>query len=429
MAEPGADSAARARLVRAYDEAREADDIDAMADAALALASGHLFGTVPGRVPAFLYEAYRRSDGKQRARLALAVARSWAYGYHPERAVTFAAEALAFAEEHDDPSLLAQALDAQLLVSWGPDDFDQRRRITARLEDIVAHQTDTEARLSAYLWRLTTALECLDLPAVRRQLRALDTLAAETGSPRVRYFAAARRAMDALLADDLPAVEPAISETLAAGAEAGEPDTIAMEHVLTAALARQRGDLDMLRHEAAAHEDFGVREGVRSVVAEATVFFAELGEHERARSLLRQVANEDFSDIPRDVDYLLTLVSATAAAVLLDERTMADQAIPLLAPYSGRGVVNAGGVLFAGVVDDYLQQACALLGRDDETRLYGQQAGRAYGRMRAVVAAPRGGGPSGGIAANDALARRAPPPAGRRRSLVGRARRSHGSGP
>ena len=90
------------------------------------------------------------------------------------------------------------------------------------------------------------------------------------------------------------------------------------------------------------------------------------------------MANEDFSDIPDDIDYLLTLVSATAAAVMLGERTMADRAIPLLAPYSGRGVVNAGGVLFVGVVDDYLRQACTLLGRDDETRLYGQQAGRAW---------------------------------------------------
>ena len=256
MVEQGAKSAARARLVRAYDEAREADDVDAMADAALALASGHLFGTVPGRVPAFLYEAYRRSDGEQRARLALAVARSWAYGYHPERAVTFAAEALAFAEEHDDPSLLAQALDAQL----GELGSRRRRPTPTHHRPARGHRrspTDTEARLSAYLWRLTTALECLDLPAVRRQLRALDGLAAETGAPRVRYFAAARRAMDALLADDLAAVEPAIAETLAAGAEAGEPDTIAMEHVLTAALARQRGDLDMLRREAAAHEDLG----------------------------------------------------------------------------------------------------------------------------------------------------------------------------
>ena len=166
--------AARADHVRAYDAARAAGDVEAMAAAALGLAATQTFGTFPGRVPAFLHEAYTLARGGQRARLAVAIARAWAYGGDPARAVQFAAEALAEAEARGDPSLLAQALDAQLLVHWGPDDLDERLRITARLEDTVAHVTDVEARMSAHLWRLTTALECLDAPTTRRQLRALD---------------------------------------------------------------------------------------------------------------------------------------------------------------------------------------------------------------------------------------------------------------
>ena len=122
----------------------------------------------PGPVPAFLHEAYSLARGEQRAWLAVALARAWAYGYDPARAARFAAEALAYAQTHGDPSLLAAALDAQLLVHWGPDDLDERLSITARLEDTVAHVADAEPRMSAHLWRLTTALECLDLPAARR---------------------------------------------------------------------------------------------------------------------------------------------------------------------------------------------------------------------------------------------------------------------
>lgn len=51
-------SAARAGYVRGYERARAAGDIEAMAEAALGLAATQTFGTVPGRVPAFLHEAY-----------------------------------------------------------------------------------------------------------------------------------------------------------------------------------------------------------------------------------------------------------------------------------------------------------------------------------------------------------------------------------
>ena len=133
----GAASAARAGYVRGYETARAAGDIEAMAEAALGLAATQTFGTVPGRVPAFLHEAYSLARGEQRARLAVALARAWAYGYDPARASRFVAEALAYAQTDGDPSLLAAALDAQLLVHWGPDDLDERLSITARLEDTV----------------------------------------------------------------------------------------------------------------------------------------------------------------------------------------------------------------------------------------------------------------------------------------------------
>ena len=110
-----------------------------MTAAALGLAATQTFGTFPGRVPAFLHEAYPLAQGssgpgwrsRSRARGPTAATR--------RGPCTFAAEALAEAESRGDAALLAQALDAQLLVHWGPDDLDERLRITARLEDTVAH--------------------------------------------------------------------------------------------------------------------------------------------------------------------------------------------------------------------------------------------------------------------------------------------------
>jgi len=378
----GAASAARAGYVRGYERARAAGDIEAMAEAALGLAATQTFGTVPGRVPAFLHEAYSLARGEQRARLAVALARAWAYGYDPARAARFAAEALAYAQTDGDTSLLADALDAQLLVHWGPDDLDERLSITARLEDTVAHVTDPEPRMSAHLWRLTTALECLDLPAVRRQLRALDLLAAESGTARVRFFAASRRGMYALLTGDLDAAGQAVREVAAAGAEAGEADALLIGHMLAAGIARQAGDVVALAREAALYEEFGVQEAVPWVAAEAALLWVAAGELDRARALLHQLAGSDFSGIARDLDWLLTMAELTEVSVATGAAALAETALGLLVPYAGRGVVNGGGAAFAGVISDYLYQASELLGTGDAQ----QWAARATGEYERLGA-------------------------------------------
>jgi len=431
-----ATSAARAGYARAYDKARAAGDIEAMTEAALGLAATQTFGTFPGRVPAFLHEAYSLARGEQRARLAVALARAWAYGYDPARAAGFAAEALAYAEAHDDPPLLAAALDAQLLVHWGPDDLEERLSIAARLEDTVAHVADAESRMSAHLWRLTTALECLDLSAVRRQLRALDLLAAETGAARVRFFAASRRGMYALLTGDLDAAEEARREVASAGAEAGEADTLLIGHMLAAGIARQAGDLGALAGEAAIYEEFGVREAVTWVAAEAALLWVAAGELDRARGLLHQLAGDGFSGIARDLDWLLTVATLAEVAVATGTGALAEAALDLLMPYAGRGVVNGGGAAFAGVVSDNLSgQRVALHWR---RRAVGRPRGRRVPpAWRLVVAAPTpvsgpgtateggarersaGRGPSHGDAATRRAASGRPPAAGPGWHLVG----------
>ncbi len=378
----GAASAARAGYMGGYERARAAADVEAMAEAALGLAATQTFGTVPGRVPAFLHEAYSLARGEQRARLAVALAQAWAYGYDPVRAARFAAEALAYAQTHGDPSLLAAALDAQLLVHWGPDDLDERLSITARLEDTVAHVVDAEPRMSAHLWRLTTALECLDLPAVRRQLRALDLLAAESGTARVRFFAASRRGMYALLTGDLDAAGRAVLEVAATGAEAGEADALLIGHMLAAGIARQAGDVAALAREAALYEEFGVHEAVPWVAAEAALLWVAAGELDRARALLHQLAGSDFSRIARDLDWLLTVAELTEVSVATGTATLAETALGLLVPYAGRGVVNGGGAAFAGVISDYLYQASELLGTGDAQ----QWAARATGEYERLGA-------------------------------------------
>jgi hypothetical protein len=189
--------------------------------------------------------------------------------------------------------------------------------------------------------------------------------------------------MYALLTGDLDAVDVATREAVAAGTAAGEADTYAIERVLTSGVARQAGDTATLAREATRYEAFGLQEGVTSVAAEAAVLWLAAGQPARAEALLHQHAGADLSSIPRDVDWLLTVASLTEVAAAVGSTALAGSAVELLRPYAGRAVVNAGGVAFIGVVDDYLGAACRLLGREEEADRFGARATGLYARMGA----------------------------------------------
>src|SRR4051812_8614149 len=196
-----------------------------MASAALGLAALQRFGGPGGRTPALLHEAYLAAeDTATRSRLAAALARSWVYGNDAARGAPFALEAVELAEEAADRTVLADALDAQLATSWGPDELSERLHVSARLQDVAAHVDDVRTRMDAHLWRLTTALETLDVTGMHRQLSALDLLADETKSPLVRYFAMTRRAMHATLIDDLGCARELVESSYALGTEIGVAD-------------------------------------------------------------------------------------------------------------------------------------------------------------------------------------------------------------
>lgn len=401
-AQPDA-AAARAAAVRAFHEARGSGDVEATVEAALRLPSTQFFGTHPGQVPALIHLAYvDATEPAHRCRLAGALARAWAYGGEPGRAVGFGSEALRIAEEIGEPFLLADALDAALVSRWGPDDFADRLALSARLTDTAAHLAEPAARRKAHLWRLTTAWECLDLVAVQRQLRALDLLAEETGDPRDGLFAASRRAMNALVLGDIDDADRLIGTARELGAQSGEPDLDAILHSLVAARAHQIADLPTLREEAPAFEAYGAAEGVPSVSAEAAVYWLAAGRAGHAERLLRQLVGAGLHAVPKDVDFLLTITSLVHVAAHLGRCEILTEAVGLLTPYAGRAVLNAGAVTFHGVVDDYLYQAENVLGgaraahwRDTAALAY-ERIGATWWRRRldppsgmAAAAAPR----------------------------------------
>jgi hypothetical protein len=367
--EPAGERAAdvRAAAIRAFHQARSAGDAERMAEAALNLPFGQQFGEHPGQIPALVHEAYvAAAEPPMQARLAAALVRAWVYGGDLPRSIPFAESAISLAERIGDPVILADALDAALLSRWGPDDFTERLQLSVRLVDAAAHLTATEPRLSAHLWRLTTAWESLDLMVVQRQLRALDVLAEETGSPRVAFFAAARRALYALVAEDLDEADRLIAQVAELGTHTTEPDVEAITHNLAASRAQRAADLAGLRREAIAYEAYGTEQGIPSVSAQGALLWLQVGEPGRARALQHQITGAGLGSIPRDMYFLLTVTLLVELAAELDIEQIAAEGARLLEPYAGQAVLNVGAG-FHGVVDEYLFRANLALGRAEAT--------------------------------------------------------------
>ena len=389
MTTPPSQDAARAACLSAFEAARDAADVEAMATAALELAALARFGLDPGRTPALLSESLQATtDPARRTRLLSALGRVWAYANDAPRGTDFAQQAVDLAEQVGDPRLLADALDAQLALSWGPDQLDQRVVAARRLTDAAAHVDDSRTRLDAILWRLTTALETLDALTVGRQLAALELLAVETGDPTVRFFAVTRRAMHALLVDDLDRARDLIRQAESIGNDHEVPDAWAVQHCLIAELLRHADDRDGLATEARLYAEVAVDYGLQSLTAEAAVLHAEVGEVDQARRLLHRALGPGLAAVPRDVDWMLTVSKAVDAAALLGERQIAAEGLALLEPYAGRATLNAGAVIFVGVVEDFLHAAATLLD-DSRGPAWGESAVAAYERLGANWLAAR----------------------------------------
>jgi hypothetical protein len=321
------------------------------------------------------------------------------YGNDASRGVPFALEAVELAEDAGDPVLLADALDAQLATCWGPDDLAERLHISARLQDVAAHVDDVRTRMDAHLWRLTTALETLDVVGMQRQLSALDLLADESGSPLVRYFASSRRCMHSILTGDLDRARSLAETAYALGLEIGVPDAFAVYHEQIAEIARHTDDMELLAAEAGLAEQYALGHGLQVLAAEVAVLWLQLGDVDRAGGLTAQIAGGGFHVVPYDVDWALTVAKVTEAAAGVGLIDIARDGVALLAPYAGRSILNAGAVVCVGVVEDYLWHGALATGdaRGDDWRT---SAAAAYRRLDApwwlqrVLADPATSGPT-----------------------------------
>ncbi|QGN34935.1 hypothetical protein [Microlunatus sp. Gsoil 973] len=369
-----------------YDEAiavaRTSGDLQLWIRACLGAASLHVFGTDPGRLPAQLYDLLvRTTEDADRSRVAAALAHCWTYGGQASRAALFAAEALERAERSADPELVADALDAMLACHWGPDDLELRSRLGTRLDEVAAHVLAPNSRLQAHLWGLQVACETLNIQSLHRHLRALERLGSE--SPRARFFAASRRLMYDLLCGRTDTAEQLINTADSCSGASGLADAWMVVLAMRGYAAVIAGDRDTCARVAAEAEAFALAEGAAEVCAEAAWLWIGADRLDHAERLVDTLRGRVLEELPRDVNWLLTLQATLEAALAAGSREVVETAARLLGPYEGRAVFNAGAVNFHGLTDDTLARAAEITGDLDRAKALRDRALTGYIRLGA----------------------------------------------
>ncbi|WP_426562537.1 hypothetical protein ACPPVT_17670 [Angustibacter sp. McL0619] len=378
----GKGESAAALYDQAAGTARAEGDLAGWTRAVLGAASVYVFGAEPGRLPAQLYDVLvRTEDVADRARLAAALARCWAYAGHPERGAPFAAEAIERAERVGAADMLADCLDAALAVHWGPDELEVRQAMVRRLDEVAAHVLDPDARLQAHLWALQVACEVLDVQAIHRQMRALERLGEE--SARALFFAASRRLMLDLLRGRTDTAEQLMAVAADAGDRAGLADAWLVLKAMDAYSAAQSGNTRAVAEAAEQGEAFALAEGVPAVCAEMSYLWVCADRLDRARALVHTFRGSVLAELPRDVNWLLTLQCILEAALAVGDDEVIETAASLLAPYEGRAVMNAGAVMFHGLTDDTLARAAAHRGDHESADRLRASALATYDRVGA----------------------------------------------
>lgn len=369
---------ARRSFEKAASLAAQLDDATLLGRAALGIGA---VGVTTGAVDKALVGLLEAALGglpdvwtPMRIRLTTRLAMELYYSGSPERSVALSTEAVSHAERLGDPPALADALSGWHFCLRGPDNLDDRLAVGHRLLELAERSGDGELALRAHHERVGDLLELGAVAAVDDELLRYEKLAAELRQPRYDWQLTSWRAMRALLDGRHDDAEQLIEAAFVLG-EPIQPETALQFYgVQLATLRREQDRLDEIVESVAGFADLFANAPAWRCAH--LYMLAELDRHDEARVVLDGLAQHQFADLPRDVNWLPAMSLLSLATVLLGDRERAGQVLTLFEPFAGRNVV-VGGVAATstyGPAAYNLGRLHAFLGHTPEARTHYETA-------------------------------------------------------
>ncbi len=372
----GDHSRARATFERAAEHARALSDAAAFAHAALGLSlAAPGVGVVYPTLVALLEESLRLlgpEESALRATVLGSLATALYFSRDEERRYALSSDAVAMARRVGDGSVLARALVQRHYVLWGPGNVAERLPVCDEMIRLATESRDRRLCLDGRVWRIVDLLDAGDIATLDRELETFAREADQTRIPLYRWFAAVvhgtRAVLDGRLADGerLAAEAPSLWQE---GPLALPEQTRALQRFMVYVETGRLAELAQLFSELA--DAYPAIPAWRSGIA---LVHAESGRPEEARLLLDAFAARGFADLPRDANFLTSLVTCAQVAHLLRATDHAATLYASLLPYADCHVSVGFAAGTYGACARYLGLLAATLGRLDDAARHFEDA-------------------------------------------------------
>jgi hypothetical protein len=362
--------------------AKEVDDAERLAHAAVGFGAAEAtVGAVDERAVELLEEALERlpaEDSLPRARVLARLARALYFGDEHGRRADLCRQAVEVARKCDDPATLLDALRAEHVVTWDPDNLTDRLRSANEIIELAERLKDREAAIEGHFWRRRHLLELGDVLAADHEAGACERLASELRQPRYLWQVVNLEAGRALLAGRFEDGERLARKALELGRTGRGATAEATFLFQMRIVCAEQGRLE----EVAAQID-RLAELHAAWRVEPLYHLTKMGRTPEVRVLFERLAARDFADLPRDMFSLWTLAYLAEACVHLRERQRAAVLYERLLPYRDRCLVMGQSGGSEGALARYLGQLAAMLERWEDAAGHFERALEIHTRMGA----------------------------------------------
>jgi tetratricopeptide (TPR) repeat protein len=301
-------------------------------------------------------------DDRLRVRLLARLACAWRDSpQHREHSAALSEEAVDLARRLGDPSTLGYALTGRYWAIWWPDNTRERMQVAEEMLAVAQSAGDTERVIDAHLALFMSHAELTQMALARAQLDAVERLAEELRQPAQVWLGAADQTVLALMAGDFHRAEALIRRET----EQPYPGTPIRDDVSSARLhrfllQRELGTPEVLESTMRSSvEEFPWYPFHRAALA---CLFVDLGREDEARTVLMELARNEFEAMYRDSLWLMGISLASEACARLGDTSNAEILYGQLAPFTGGHAIGQGdGSL--GAIDRYLGLLAQTMGR------------------------------------------------------------------
>jgi DNA-binding SARP family transcriptional activator len=290
-------------------------------------------------------------DVELRARLLARLAGALRDEHARERRDALSKQALELARRTGNPAALAYALNGRAAAIIAPDTVDEVLALGTELRAVGERTGDAELVVQGLSHRIIAQLVLGDVSNAEEDLAVATAITAERGQAAHLWQVGEWRAMFALAAGRLSEGEEFASDVFTVGKRMQAGIAIPVYLLQRYTLADFRGGLveveSQMRDLAA---DYPARPVFRCAVAHLD---ARLGRLTAARQTLEELAQDDFSVLPFDQEWLYGMSFLAETSALLGDADSASVLYELLAPWAGLSAVDVGEGI-RGAVSRYL---------------------------------------------------------------------------